>query len=496
MFIDVLQRPDRVTFLLDPADDDAAELKGGVRLVRDRVDFRLPRRVDQIHPDLLALTAYLVAGPYTRRSLDLGWPVSQRFAEALASATRLVTASANEAVAPREVPDGVPGLCYSGGVDCTAALTVMPSSTELFFLERVAPWGQPWQGAYDKSAALAACAGATAAGRQVHVVQTDLEYVRSPVGFPDHLSNAGPLVLLADESRLDAVAWGTIMESAYRIGAAGFADYAERPVYAGANELFASVGLPLFNPVAGLSEVATSAIALRSPYGEFSQSCMRGTVGEPCRSCWKCFRKSLLDSSLTGQWPDHAELDRMFDLKSVRPFIDAVPMKHENVLTYATHRYPGDHELMQALRRRVRGDSLDVDWLTRHYPPALDLVPDRYRAATCEALEQHVAPMSDADVAAFRAWEVGSLASDPAVVTAAADFVGKLDRHTQARQAAREAEKTARAEAAEAAKAAKAASARARRPEPVAPAAKRKRRSLVSRVRRRLRLRPSLRRQP
>ena len=57
--------------------------------------------------------------------------------------------------------------------------------------------------------------------------------------------------------------------------------------------LLKSVGIELSLPVSGISEVGTSIIVNSGPLGQFSQSCIRGEWGKPCKRCWKCCRKAV-----------------------------------------------------------------------------------------------------------------------------------------------------------------------------------------------------------
>jgi len=404
-------------------------------MVGSEVHLRLPDDCggDDIHPDLLALSALLLVLPWIGRGLTLGKGVSQRFAEAVEEDLGVHLHPVDPKLAPRPTPnDGRPGLAFSGGVDSTAALSVMPRETHSVFLERTAfsqrQAARQENSLYKKDAALYACTELSAMGRAVDIVPCDLELIREPVGFPVDLSNAVPLLCVADKRRLDSVGWGTIAEAAYRIGAMGFTDYAKRTTFTRWRCVFETVGLPIFNAVAGVSEVGTSIIVTESPYGSLAQSCIRGQVGQPCGRCWKCFRKSLLDSALKGRWPADKELDVMFAGGEVRQYLNKIPLKHEDVLTYALGRYSGTHPLMLALKRKVRGGELDVDWLERWYGPSLDLAPERYRAGTAQMLSEYLQPMSEADMEGFRGWDLTETVQGERYRTDAANLARLLEK--------------------------------------------------------------------
>lgn len=392
----------------------AAELEDGDRpdvlpssIGRTEARVRIPGEVP-IHPDLLAFSALLIYFPWLS-SLDLNVGVSASFASAVREVTDLSLAVDAGLAARVPGPGAVPGLCYSGGADCTAALTVMPQSTRAYFLDRVPPAGESPRGLYDKSAAQHSCAELGRRGREVRTVETDLEYVRERVGFPHDLSNAVPAVLYAEHDNLDAVGWGAVLESTYRLGSKAFRDYRRSAWFASPGKLFEAVGLAVYNPVAGVSEVGTAIICHGSPYGAFAQSCIRGTIGAPCHRCWKCARKVLLDAALTGVWPATAEIEELVRNREPARYLSAEPIKHEGVVAFTVDRYPDPDgsEFVSMLRERLAG--YPRDFLAATYPPALDMIPERYRQGTRQALRSFLPEMSEEQQSAVEAWDLRPL---------------------------------------------------------------------------------------
>jgi hypothetical protein len=341
--------------------------------------------------------------------------VSPDFAEAVGSTLGLQMAPIDRGLTPRRSPtDGVVGLAYSGGADSSAALAVLPPDTALYFLRRVDPPGPPPPPSqYTEAAALHACRELERRGRLMRILETDVVHVRQPAGFTTDWVNAAGALLLADRDRVDSLAWGLIAESAYRIGHEHFMDWAERQA-SGWGPVFAASGLPMCQPVAGVSEVGTASIVRRAPDGDVSQSCARGDVAAPCRRCWKCFRKLLLDAALTGEWPTTTEIDGLLGSPDVVRFLGKVPIKHENVMAWIMGQYRGNHPVMRALVERTRPSTQDLDWLTRFYGPSLDLAPAHHRPGITARLRDYLAPMSPADEAAMRAWDMDPIIADPA----------------------------------------------------------------------------------
>ena len=392
-------------FQKEGADGKKPGMKG--RMAKDRCFVQLPSTWldSNVHPDLLALTVLLMVYPFAVDRVVMPRPVSPSFAETAMRWTKLDIGPVNPELLSRRLPaEGVPGLAFSGGVDSTAAMLVLPEETRLFFMDR--PLGAGYTGLYSPEAARAACQRLVAEGRRVFQLSSDLEELRMPIGFPVDWANAVPLILMADHEGLDAVAFGTVMESGYRTGHEVFLDFPERSFYQMWSAIFDAAGLPLALPVGGLSEVMTSSIVLRSPYRSTTQSCVRGAPGEPCLRCYKCFRKQLLQSVLEGNRLADETIDRLFASIEVQGAILHHPVKHENVVAYILSRYSGDHPVLKLLARRVRSTSISTGWMERWYRPSACLIPPKYREAVTAKVLDWVAPMTEEDESEVQAWRV------------------------------------------------------------------------------------------
>lgn len=368
-----------------------------VRMARLSATVRLPAPIP-IHPDLPALAAALICGRFSA-SVRFAWSVSPGLLAALAQLFETpfeAEGTASERPAP---PDGRPGLAFSGGVDSLAAAILLPTA-ELFHLHRARPADEARTDPRSSEGALATCAAISE--RVVHVVPTDLEFVRDPIGFPDDLACAVPAILMADARRLDAVAFGTIGEAAYRYGVKAYRGFEARPLARRIQAVFGAVGLPVLNPVAGMSEVMTTTMVAASPWAALARSCQRGEL-DPCGRCRKCFRKSLTEAAIGGSPITDRRADAFFATPSILTMLLARPVKLENVLAWALARYAGDHALMTALKARIASD--DLGWMERYDPAAVEEAPPAYRAALGAALDAHLPPLTDADVVARGRWD-------------------------------------------------------------------------------------------
>jgi len=311
-------------------------------------------------------------------------------------------------------------LCFSGGVDSVAALTVLPSTTRCYFLERRVPDGAA-QRLLSPEAGLASIDGVRNRGRAVRVVPTDLEYLRDPPGFPEHYANAVPALLHADLDRLATISWGLLLESAYRIGRAQFVEYLDRGYNRRWHGLFAAAGLPMFNPVMGVSEVGTAILADEGIFAGLAQSCVRGPLGAPCAACVKCFRKLVVSAAASGAWPSDLQIRHLLQAYPVRRYLATVPLTQPAGLLWSLQRYLGSDPILLAVRERLEFSDQDVEFAAHWYAPSqqhwpevpwtadvvatLDTVIGRMSADQQESLRTFdlMATEQQGDVAAFTA---------------------------------------------------------------------------------------------
>ena len=420
------QRGDRLEFRFDPGSGDNAAHRA-VPMFRHHFRAEMPPgwEADRTHPDLLAAAAFLAARPFVGEAIRFPVGISSR----LAGALPIPAGPTDPRLDPRPLPiHGVPALAYSGGMDSTAALALLPPAAEAVHLLRqtppllaaggsvrrvLAPRRRRLHLKYRPEAALYAVEGIHRMGRTALVVPCDIEFLNLPIGFPVDIANAVPALLLADLRGYDSIAFGTVMESAYSVGRARFADYRKRQHFIQYGALLDAIGLPFLQVTAGISEVGTTRIVAASPYAAVAQSCVRGRPGDPCLNCYKCFRKTLLAAAVSGADIDPALADRLARIPEAQAQMRRPWMKHENVLAYAIRHYHGGHRILRLLRRRVRGDSLRVRWMERWYPPAAELLPAHRRAEAAEAIRLALEPMSPGQQATAEAWDLAPALASP-----------------------------------------------------------------------------------
>ncbi|MFG5138314.1 DUF6395 domain-containing protein [Campylobacter lari] len=374
--------------------------------------FKLPVKINEkdIHPDLLAMASLLCVFPFISDELVLPFGVSNEFACIVKKQLNIDIPKKDANLAPRKIDNGRPGLAYSGGVDSTAALSLMPENTVVMFLDRIMPSFK--KHLYDKTAPLSALKDLQAIREEVYSIPTNLEYLRTPVGFPiDNdeqfiaLAVYIPFILLADFYTIDSLASGAIMESVFKVGLERFENFSDNAFYNRWFLIFENISCELFFPTAGLTEVATAIIDLKNPISKFTRSCMRGDDRMPCGKCVKCFRKHTLTSALSGKKLSKIDLLSNINSREVLSHIYKHDIsRHENVYRFIVNRIIDDDFFIH-FRNRIANEDEDTTWMTRWYSKSIEFIPQKYREEYSSKLSRYIEPMNENDIEFIENWE-------------------------------------------------------------------------------------------
>ncbi len=393
-----------------------ANLSAHVELVKEA-------EIGDVHPDHLALIGILLSHPFVANQLELGVSVSERFREGISTIRRYAVCFETQRVEPYVATEGSrPGLAFSGGVDSAAALLLMPETTVPVFLDR--PQQESKRTLYDKSAAYACLDEVERLGWHVVRSSCDLEFLRSPVGFPTDMATAVPLLANANLLNLDSTAYGTIMESAYRVGHAKSRQYMTSAHHRLWGPAFHGAGLPLNLPVAGLSEVMTTKIVMHSELHETARSCIRGAFPKTCENCWKCFRKALVERRHRGSRVTNKEMQRWMQVREVQAKLSAHPISHENVLAWALQGDNIESGVKDELLARTEGHIRDMAPFERWLGGASAALHEPYREHTIQRIASFCTPMHPEEEQALIAHEMSNWLTSEAAQRALKSFTG------------------------------------------------------------------------
>lgn len=318
---------------------------------------------EDTHEDLFRLAHYVMVSPWDTSMLE-GWQPSRK-------------------------PGWRPGLAFSGGIDSAAALALMPSSTILVYNER-----SGIDGILDHTNAIRFFDHLKSEGREVIRVQSNHESIRTRdgkmPGFSTDYACAVQVILLADYYGFDSIGTGMPLENSYLWHGYRYRDFSETWFWSHYGDLFKKVGLELYQPVAGCSEIINLEIVKRVGYDGWAQSCLRSKKGgEVCSKCWKCFRKN----SLLGVPFEYAG--------EIEKFLQKRPLKQAASTLYAIQKNgfsKNGVNIVTKLEDIRHLLEIDFEWMERYYAPSLELLPPRYKHFTKKKLENYSSQMSEEDI--------------------------------------------------------------------------------------------------
>ena len=211
-------------------------------------------------------------------------------------------------------------------------------------------------------------------GRPVIKIKSNHELIRtkdgkSP-GFSTDYACAVGAILCADLFELDSIGTGMPLENSYFFHGQKFREFPEGWFWKHYSPLFANVGLPIYQPVSGCSEIVNAIIVEKHDFAKYAQSCLRASAGEVCGACWKCFRKNTLNG-----------YEFIFS-NEIETFLSKRPLKMAISTLYMLQKINGEEvfdEIIQRFPDLEKMLDIDLSWLESHYHPAIELIPRQYR---------------------------------------------------------------------------------------------------------------------
>lgn len=355
-----------------------------------------------LHPDLLALAVASIILPFCGSKIEMPIGVSDAFHQEFFKNTNKRLYPIDASLKPRKAKNtAVPALCYSGGPDSTAAMLLLPPESKLFLIKRMTPKEFLNKSLLNQKAALHACSILEEKGKDVHICESNLEFIKNPAGYSTFLTEAAPALLLADYCNLDSIANGHTIEEGYQIGYSGYQDFSHSP-FGMWSSLLEVVDMPYTLPTLGLSEVAALKLLLSSDFKNDVQSCSRGRINKPCMNCIKCFRKLLLKKIILKEKLTDNLLDQFFNMNSVQKILSSFYPHFGNVYCYITSKYNGDHKNMIDLKIKTRGNQLNSVWMEKWYPEAGKHISNKYKHFFLEQIQKNVKVMNPNDISQMK----------------------------------------------------------------------------------------------
>ena len=283
---------------------------------------------------------------------------------------------------PTRRPGRYPGLSFSGGIDSTAALCLMPENTILLYMER------NFESMIRHENALHFLDELRREGRNTISIPSNHEFIRTNhdknPGFSTDYACMAHLILLADYFDLDAAGTGMPLENSYFYHGSTVRDFSKTQFWKSYSAIFRFLGLPLYQPVAGCSEILNNNIVKESNLQGLAKSCLRSEIiGKTCEQCWKCFRKNIFNQQ---SWKMSNEISTFLRKRPLKQGIATLFALQCIMKTNGNIPEEAD-DLLPILET-------DLSFLEEYWAPSLELIPEKYREFTTKKLKNYSVPMS------------------------------------------------------------------------------------------------------
>ena len=184
---------------------------------------------------------------------------------------------------------------------------------------------------------------------------------------------------------LDSLSLGTVSESLYGFGGVNYSDPRDSRYFQGFADFLADVGLPLFLPLGGLSEVNSMRISLSNP-AVTAWSCIRGENGMPCMNCYKCFRKESLKADLLSKSWSSDQVNTILSTPEVSRKISGGHIHHGNVLAWQVQNFP--KAAYWKLTDSIRPYQAQLTFIEKWFAKSIEYVPEKYRHGFKQSLKK------------------------------------------------------------------------------------------------------------
>jgi hypothetical protein len=304
------------------------------------VHWDMPSAFDlnKTHPALLHLALEVLLSPWVEKTKK--WSVEERR------------------------PGKHNSLSYSGGIDSTAAMLLMPDDTILAYHERNFTSMLNHSLPHSTFAAIQ-----ERTNRKVLSIPSNHEKIRTnhnlQTGFSTANASAVHLILLADYLDLASIAFGTPIDNTWLAKGAKYRHFPSSYYWTYWSKKFKLAGLRYLLPINHISEAGALSVCKQSKLSDVVNSCLRGHDGRWCGRCWKCFHKN-------------GPLGRDFDpySKEVTTFLNAPHLRTAQHALWAL-KVQGLEHLAPHLKPHI---AEDLDWWQQAYPTGLELIDEPLRS--------------------------------------------------------------------------------------------------------------------
>ena len=348
--------------------------------------------VKEIHPDILGLICMLNFYPFIGKEVEFPKPVSPRLVKAFNTPKFISKKRINF----RNVDPNIPifkgkeiALAFGGGIDSTAVRALFPDA--LVVHEGHLKDGIPTE--YGCSFAVHDFVKSLGEDKG-KLVFSNQRLVSFPFGWHSWPCSMVTSLLLATDYDIGLILCGAILEGNYLWNGSRFFDRHSQQRDHGFSgnywqSTFNTIGIPLFSPVDGLSEIGTMKLSL--------DALREGNVDYGSEET-KCFRRDLIRLL----WDDNFEMDwDGYKTEKIQDFLRKRPLYYGNIFSYAASNNIGPDWFLDSISDVQR---IHTDWPRKYYTKALDLCPEGWVSRVAPPVIRNMELMSENEMEELFSW--------------------------------------------------------------------------------------------
>ena len=348
--------------------------------------------VKEIHPDILGLICMLNFYPFIGNEVEFPRPVSPRLLEAF----EIPMFSKKKKINFRNVDENIPiykgenlAISFGGGIDSTAVRTLFPSAL-------VVHEGHLKDGkTIEYGCSLSVHDFVRSLGRNNgKVIFSNQRCASFPRGWHSWPCSMVTSLLLATDFNIGLILCGAILEGNYLWNGSRYFDRHSQQKFHGFTgnywqSVFNTIGIPLFSPVDGLSEIGTMKLSLKA--------LKEGNVDYGDEET-KCFRRDLIrylwDKNFKMNWESYRS-EKIFN------FLEKRPLYYGNIFAYAASNNIGPSWFQESISDVQK---IHTDWPKKYYTRALDLCPQGWISKIAPPIIKNLELMNKEEIEEFYSW--------------------------------------------------------------------------------------------
>ena len=353
--------------------------------------------INNIHPDLVALLCMLSFYPFCKNKVTFPFAVSTYFEKVFSYEILPLHAVVNdvyqrtEAMVITNIDPNIKqytgtkmAISFGGGTDSMAVHALYPEAVIVHETTQLA------NGSIVPDDAIKYINHLTSQNKLAFSIATNnRRTVAKPSGWTSWASAVATSVLIATDYDIGYITTGTIFGTAFFQNGKKYFPASDPNKINRWNNAFNTIGLKLFSPVAGITEVGTASICNQSNLLDWAVSCQHNN-GNECHKCSKCFRKDTILSRF-GIKSLTPSLMEVYTANGIHDFLNKKPLYFGHIFKYTLPSLPLSYNLIQYVN-----DLPEVEnWIDKYYKEGLKLVPDELRLDLEIRINKFLKPMDD-----------------------------------------------------------------------------------------------------